>query len=392
MKDSKHGQVRENKRYLTLGSTKRGEPCLWDTGKEGNTLLVTGPTGSGKTGLLSALAAQTLTNGGRVFYTSLGKGSDFPDVVLQHCDSVTGIGDFAGVADHLSHLCDELKQRAALVVEHHTNSIYKIDESMVSADERRLVTPITVIIDDFDYLFQWWQTHPGYARKHAFRILAHLSGLLRRGRLLGIRLAMGAQRFTNDDIASLPLSGAFCFGVEIHTLLSPRWHADYFSRYGKRSGLLQLAFFDGEQLADMLADIPQTPRSDTSGKRDLRFAGDTDEHVLVPMSDGTFTCQPDECPLELTNHSTVDDIILECARLLDMLEPIRGHSDRAISGAYWNACSALRQLVAAFTDCDPKPTIAQSYGGLPRVTCEHGTHDSWEAYAQHAIHYQPVVA
>ena len=31
--------------------------------------------------------------------------------------------------------------------------------------------------------------------------LAHLSGLLRRGRLLGIRLAMGAQRFTNDDIA-----------------------------------------------------------------------------------------------------------------------------------------------------------------------------------------------
>ena len=30
--------------------------------------------------------------------------------------------------------------------------------------------------------------------------------------------------------------------------------------------------------------------------------------------------------------------------------------------------------------------------GLPRVTCEHGTHDSWEAYAQHAIHYQPVVA
>lgn len=46
MKDSKHGQVRENKRYLTLGSTKRGKPCLWDPVKESGMLLVTGPTGS----------------------------------------------------------------------------------------------------------------------------------------------------------------------------------------------------------------------------------------------------------------------------------------------------------------------------------------------------------
>lgn len=133
MKDCKHGQVRENKRYLTLGSTKRGKPCLWDPVKESGMLLVTGPTGSGKTCLLAMLATQTLTNGGRVFYTSLAKGSDFPDAVLRHCDSVTGIGDFAGVADHLDRLCDELEQRSALVVEHHTNSIYKIDESMVSA-------------------------------------------------------------------------------------------------------------------------------------------------------------------------------------------------------------------------------------------------------------------
>lgn len=48
MKDSKHGQVRENKQYLTLGSTKRGKPCLWDPVKESGMLLVTGPTGSGK--------------------------------------------------------------------------------------------------------------------------------------------------------------------------------------------------------------------------------------------------------------------------------------------------------------------------------------------------------
>lgn len=126
-----------------------------------------------------------------------------------------------------------------------------------------------------------------------------------------------------------------------------------------------------------------------SDKRDLRFAGDTDEHVLVPMSDGTFTCQPDECSLALTNHSTVDDVILECARLLDMVEPIRDHSDRAISGAYWNACSSLHQLIETHTDCDPKIAAIQPYGALPRITCPHGEFDSWEAYAQHAIHYTP---
>lgn len=112
-------------------------------------------------------------------------------------------------------------------------------------------------------------------------------------------------------------------------------------------------------------------------------------HVLVPLSNNTFACRPDECPVVLTNHSTEDDIILECARLLDMLEPMRDHSDQLLPSAYWNTCSALHQLVAAFTDCDPKTTIAQSYGGLPRVTCLHGEFDSWEAYAQHAIHYTP---
>lgn len=393
MKDCKHGQVRENKRYLTLGSTKRGKPCLWDPVKESGMLLVTGPTGSGKTCLLAMLATQTLTNGGRVFYTSLAKDSDSPDAVLRHCDSVTGIGDFAGVVDHLERLCDELEQRAALVVEHHTDSIYKIDESMVSAGEQHLIAPVTVIIDDFDYLFQWWHTHPEeYARKlDVYRLMGSLAALVGRGRLLGIRLAMAAQHFTIDDMVSVPPIGhALRFGVEVQTLLSPRWHADYFSRYAKQSGILQLACFDGEQLADTLAGLPQKPRADTSGKRDLRFTGDSDDmHVLVPLSNNTFACRPDECPVVLTNHSTEDDIILECARLLDMLEPMRDHSDQLLPSAYWNTCSALHQLVAAFTDCDPKTTIAQSYGGLPRVTCLHGEFDSWEAYAQHAIHYTP---
>lgn len=206
MKDCKHGQVRENKRYLTLGSTKRGKPCLWDPVKESGMLLVTGPTGSGKTCLLAMLATQTLTNGGRVFYTSLAKDSDFPDAVLRHCDSVTSMGDFAGVVDHLERLCDELEQRAALVVEHHTDSIYKIDESMVSAGEQHLIAPVTVIIDDFDYLFQWWHTHPEeYARKlDVYRLMGSLAALVGRGCLLGIRLAMAAQHFTIDDMVSVP--------------------------------------------------------------------------------------------------------------------------------------------------------------------------------------------
>lgn len=212
MKDCKHGQVRENKRYLTLGSTKRGKPCLWDPVKESGMLLVTGPTGSGKTCLLAMLATQTLTNGGRVFYTSLAKDSDFPDAVLRHCDSVTGMGDFAGVVDHLERLCDELEQRAALVVEHHTDSIYKIDESMVSAGEQHLIAPVAVIIDDFDYLFQWWHTHPEeYARKlDVYRLMGSLAALVGRGCLLGIRLAMAAQHFTIDDMVSVPLSVMPC--------------------------------------------------------------------------------------------------------------------------------------------------------------------------------------
>ncbi len=154
----------------------------------------------------------------------------------------------------------------------------------------------------------------------------------------------------------------------------------------KQSGILQLACcFDGEQTCGYARRPPTKPRADTGGKRDLRFTGDSDDmHVLVPLSNNTFACRPDECPVVLTNHSTEDDIIiLECARLLDMLEPMRDHSDRLLPSAYWNTCSALRQF-AAFTDCDPKPTIAQSYGVCRVSPACMGNSTRMEAYAQHA--------
>lgn len=127
-----------------------------------------------------------------------------------------------------------------------------------------------------------------------------------------------------------------------------------------------------------------------NNERDLRFTGDSDDmHVLVPLSNDTFACRPGECPVVLTNHSAEDDIILECAHLLDMVESARGQSDHAVQATYWNVRSSLRWLIDAHTDCDPNTVTTQPYGALPRVTCPHGEFDSWKTYAMHAIQHQP---
>lgn len=105
-----------------------------------------------------------------------------------------------------------------------------------------------------------------------------------------------------------------------------------------------------------------------------------------------FACTPDECVFDLNEYGDIDRIVTHCAALLDLLEPVRGEGDDTIDDAYATIRSTLYNLIDAYTcacACDPHGAVIQHGDDQPRVTCRHGMHDSWEAYAMHAIRQRP---
>lgn len=116
---------------------------------------------------------------------------------------------------------------------------------------------------------------------------------------------------------------------------------------------------------------------------------------ILAMNPGTimFAYTPDECQLDLNEYGDVDEATVQCAKLLDRLEPVRGEGDHVLDDAYTDTRRMLTALIDSYMEhCDPHSITTQPFDNQPRVTCKHGMHDLWEAYTQHAIHYKPAVA
>ncbi len=122
-----------------------------------------------------------------------------------------------------------------------------------------------------------------------------------------------------------------------------------------------------------------------------QFANDLIRKAMLDDAVVTHACTPDECQLDLNEYGDIDEATVQCAKLLDRLEPIHGEGDHMLDAAYTDTRRMLTALIDSYMEhCDPHSITAQPCDNQPRVNCNHGMmHDSREAYARHAIHYKP---
>lgn len=113
-----------------------------------------------------------------------------------------------------------------------------------------------------------------------------------------------------------------------------------------------------------------------------QFSSDLICKAMLDNTVVTHACTPDECQLDVNEYGDVDEAIVQCAKLLDRLELVRGEGDPVLDDAYTDTRRMLTALIDSYMEhCDPRNITTQPIANQPRVTCKHGMHDSWEAYA-----------
>lgn len=128
-----------------IGTDDKGKIVSWNTGKTPH-LLLTGPTGSGKTVMTNSLIASAIEQDWRILYINFaGKGDESrwaapwfsaaaPDGNLDHADQI------------LLWLTGEMASRSKMLAEHGVDSVDKLPHA-IRPD------PILLVVDDMNCLF-----------------------------------------------------------------------------------------------------------------------------------------------------------------------------------------------------------------------------------------------